>query len=69
MYVCILDQMGNILVHRNLPTDPQKFLAVLALYQEDVVVAVGCISTWYWVADLCAREGIAFVLVLPALLN
>ena len=26
------------------------------------VVAVECIFTWYWLADLCAREGIAFVL-------
>jgi transposase len=26
------------------------------------VVAVECIFTWYWVADLCAQEGIAFVL-------
>jgi transposase len=26
------------------------------------VVGVECIFTWYWLADLCAREGIAFVL-------
>jgi transposase len=26
------------------------------------VVAVECIFTWYWLADLCARERIAFVL-------
>jgi hypothetical protein len=26
------------------------------------VVAVECIFTWYWLADLCAEEGIAFVL-------
>ena len=25
-------------------------------------MAVECIFTWYWLADLCAREGIAFVL-------
>jgi len=62
MYVCILDQGGNILIHRDLPTDPQKFLAVIAPFREDVVVAVECIFTWYWLADLCAREGIAFVL-------
>ena len=24
--------------------------------------AVECIFTWYWLADLCAREGIPFVL-------
>jgi transposase len=27
-----------------------------------VVVCVECIFTWYWLADLCAREGIPFVL-------
>ncbi len=26
------------------------------------MVAVECIFTWYWLADLCAQEGIAFVL-------
>ena len=62
MYLCLLDQSGNILIHRNLPTDPQKFLTAIAPYREDVVVAVECIFTWYWLADLCAREGIAFVL-------
>ncbi len=62
MYVCILDQAGNILIHRNLPADLQKFLTIITPYREDVVVAVECIFTWYWLADLCAREKIAFVL-------
>jgi predicted NBD/HSP70 family sugar kinase len=30
MYVCILDQAGTILVHKNLPTTPEAFLRVLA---------------------------------------
>jgi transposase len=34
----------------------------IAPYREDIAVAVECIFTWYWIADLCAREGIAFVL-------
>jgi hypothetical protein len=25
-----------------------------------VVVAVECLFTWYWLADLCCREGMAF---------
>ena len=29
---------------------------------EDVVVCIECIFTWYWLADLCAEEGIPFVL-------
>ena len=62
MYVCIVSQQGVVLLHRNLPCDKLKFLAVIKPYREDLVVGVECIYTWYWLADLCAREGIAFVL-------
>ena len=62
MYVCILDQHGTKLVHKNLPTTPEAFLRVIAPYREDVVVGVECMFTWYWLADLCAKEGLAFVL-------
>ena len=62
MYVCLLDQAGTKLVHKNLPATPEAFLRAIAPYREDVVVAVECIFTWYWLSDLCAREGIAFVL-------
>ena len=62
MYVCILDQTGTILVHQNLPTTPDAFLRGIAPYQEDIVVAVECIFAWYWLADLCQKEGLAFVL-------
>jgi transposase len=62
MYVCILDSAGEVMVHRNLPAEPDAFLQVIAPYREDVVVAVECIFTWYWLADLCQSEGIPFVL-------
>jgi len=62
MYVCILDQAGTILVHKNLPTTPEAFLRIIAPYREDVVIAVECMFTWYWLADLCSKEGMAFVL-------
>jgi transposase len=62
MYVCLLDQAGMKLVHKNLPTTPEAFLRVIAPYRDDLGVAVECIFTWYWLADLCAQEGIAFVL-------
>ena len=58
MYVCILDHDGQVLVHRNL----RDFLAVIEPYREGLVAAVECIFTWYWLADLCAAEGIDFVL-------
>jgi transposase len=62
MYICVLDAQGTILVHRNGPATPEHFLATIGPYRADVVVAVECIFTWYWVADLCAQEGIPFVL-------
>ncbi len=62
MYVCILNSKGDIVLHRNIDTNPQAFLMTIAQYREDVVVAVECMFTWYWIADLCAKEGIPFVL-------
>jgi transposase len=62
MYVCILDAAGQVLVHRNVPSTPTAFLEVVAPYRTDLVVAVECMFTWYWLADLCAAEAIAFVL-------
>ena len=52
MYVCILDAAGQVLVHRNLPSTPDAFLEV----------AAECMFTWYWLADVCAAEGITFIL-------
>jgi transposase len=62
MYVCILAQGGEVLVHRNMKTDPEAFLKALAPYRQGLVVAVECMFTWYWLADLCADQGIPFVL-------
>jgi transposase len=62
IYICVMDQAGTLLLHKNLPANPDVFLKAIAPYRSDVVVAVECIFTWYWIADLCTREGIAFVL-------
>jgi transposase len=62
MYPCILDQEDNILLHRNLEASPEAFLEAIEPYREDLVVCAECMHCWYWLADLCHREGIAFVL-------
>ncbi|OLD13277.1 MAG: hypothetical protein AUJ01_15295 [Acidobacteria bacterium 13_1_40CM_3_65_5] len=49
-------------MHRNVKTTPAAFLEIVAPYRDDLVVAAECMFTWYWLADLCAAEGIAFVL-------
>jgi transposase len=53
---------GEILLHRNMKAAPEPFLKAVAPYRDGLVVAVECIFTWYWIADLCTEEGIPFVL-------
>jgi transposase len=62
MFLCVLDQRGYPLLERNIKTDPETFLKSIAPYREDVVVAVECMFTWYWLSDLCSREKIPFIL-------
>ena len=62
MYICVLNADGAIVYHQNGAAGPEHFLRAIAPYREDLVVAVECMFTWYWLADLCAREGIPFVL-------
>ena len=62
MYLCILDQQGEIVLHRNMSCTPASFLKAIAPYREDLAVAVECIFTWYWLADLCSQQSIPFVL-------
>jgi transposase len=62
MYVCILNQDGDIVVHRHMKAKPDALLQSMAPYREDIVVAVDCIFTWYWLADVWAQAEIPFVL-------
>lgn len=62
MYICIMNQDGETLLHRNIRTDRKTFLRTVAPFREDLVVAVECMFAWYWIADLCNQEGLSFVL-------
>jgi transposase len=62
MYLCVLTQTGEILLHRNMQAGPEPFLQAIAPSREDLVVCVECIFTWYWLADLCTAEAIPLVL-------
>lgn len=62
MYVCILDGTGQVLLHKNFKSTPQAFLEAVGPFRDDLVVTAECMFTWYWVADLCAAEGIPFIL-------
>jgi hypothetical protein len=56
LYVCILNQNGDIVGHRHIKTKPNALLQLMVPYREDFVVAVECLFTWYWRADLCPRR-------------
>lgn len=62
LYVCILDQAGAVQVHQSLGASPEAFLHLVAPYRQDIAVAAECMFSWYWLADLCEREGMPFVL-------
>jgi predicted NBD/HSP70 family sugar kinase len=52
MYLCVLNQEGEVLVHRSMKAAPEPFLKAIAPYREDVVVCVEGIFTW----DLAGRS-------------
>lgn len=62
MYLCILGSSGEPLLERNIKSRPEAFLRAIEPYRDNLVVSAECIFTWYWLADLCRREKIDFVL-------
>ncbi len=66
MYLCILDGEGQILLHRNVRSRPEAALEAVAPYRDDLVVAVECMFTWYWLADLCRSEASSSSWVTPS---
>jgi transposase len=62
MYLCVVNTAGAVLLSRNIDCTPQAFLSAVKGFRDDLVVAAECMFTWYWLADLCARENIPFVL-------
>lgn len=60
--LCVLDDRGTIVCQRTLPPSPDELLAALAPFRDGLVVGCECLFAWYWLADLCHRERIPFVL-------
>ena len=67
MYLGIQDDRGPVLFHKNLPTDGDAFKSAVADYRENLVVAVECMFSWYWLADLCTQMNIRSKIVLITL--
>ena len=62
LYVCILDDTGQTLVHKNIKASPEPLLKLIADYRDDLIIGVECMFSWYWIADFCAEHNIEFVL-------
>ena len=62
LYVCIIDQEGQVCVHKEISADPNKLVKLLEPYIGNIVVGVECMHCWYWVADFCDDIGVDFIL-------
>ena len=62
LHLCILDPHGTVVLDKNLAARPETLLRTMAPFRPDLVLGAECMYAWYWVADLCSREQIPFVL-------
>ena len=62
LYVCILDEHGNKVVHQKIKADPHQLHKLLKPYIGQVVVGVECMHCWYWVSDFCREMNVEFIL-------
>jgi transposase len=62
LYLVVLDRDGHTRLSRNLPAQPEPFLRAVEPFRDGLLVACECVHPWYWLADTCRDEGIAFVL-------
>jgi transposase len=62
LHLCVLDHTGQVVFDKNLPARPDALLRALAPFRDELIVGCECMFAWYWVADLCQSENIAFAL-------
>jgi transposase len=62
LYACIIDEHGDVLVHKKIQDSPEQLLSLLQPYLGNIVVGVECMHCWYWISDLCQLHNIDFVL-------
>jgi transposase len=62
LFVHVLDDKGTTRLEKELLASPAAVLDALKPYRDGLVVGCECMFAWYWLADLCERESIPFVL-------
>lgn len=62
LFVHVCDPTGTTQLERELPAEPAPFLDAVKPFRDGLVVGAECMFSWYWLAYLCERETIPFVL-------
>jgi hypothetical protein len=62
LYICIINQAGEKLCHKEISAKPERLYQVLEPYIGQMVVGVECMHCWYWVSDFCEDNNIDFIL-------
>ena len=62
LFVHVLSAKGKTVFEDDLPAEPEAFLGAVKPFRKNLVVGCECMFAWYWLADLCEREQIPFVL-------
>ncbi len=59
MYV--LYSEGEVVFHKDIKTGPDALMIAITSFLDDLVIAVECMFSWYWVSDFCEDNNITFV--------
>ena len=62
LYVCIIDEQDNILIHKEISANPDALFKLIEPYVGNIIVGVECMHYCYWVADWCEDNDIDFIL-------
>ena len=62
LYVCILDDDGQTVLHKEIKAKPEPLFDLLTPYLGNVVLGVECMHCWYWISDFCHEHNIDFIL-------
>ncbi|HEX2925937.1 MAG TPA: IS110 family transposase [Ruminiclostridium sp.] len=62
MTIRILDRSGRTVTSQKISCSREELLDCLKPYRDDLVLGLESTFNWYWVADLCEKEGIALYL-------
>jgi len=62
MYICVMNKEGDILLHRNLRNEFREFKRKVNKFLPDISVCAESTYNYYWLADACRHDGIAFYL-------